>query len=177
MKIRLNSKRSSGETTTPARASRPETGYTLTKVLVGAATLGVVVGSLCVPLSAAFCVVQSTRQNLRATQIVMQKAEALRLFTSSQVCDANHQRKPLFVERDDPRGVTSNPGSAQYTGYLSAAGPAAGDLLNAYRANPRAVTVTLCWTNYNGAQPIVHTREIQTRLARNGTPKYIWGAL
>ena len=41
----------------------------------------------------------------------------------------------------------------------------------------RTITVTVYWTNYNGAKPIVHQREMQTRVARNGMQNYIWGAL
>ena len=54
--------------------------------------------------------------------------------------------------------------------------PAGGDLPEAYRTNMRTITVTVYWTNYNGAKAIVHRREMQTRVARNGMQNYIWGA-
>jgi hypothetical protein len=171
MKIQLQCKQSAVGSFSPAGASAREAGDTFAKMLVGVAFVGVVVTMLYGAFSAGFPVIQSTRGNLRATQIVMQKAEALRLFTWSQVCDTNNHRKPLFVEPQDSRG------DVQYAGYITSAVPAAGDLANAARSHMRPVTVTLSWTNYHGAKPIVQTREIHTRLARNGTPKYIWGAL
>ncbi len=146
-------------------------------MFVGVAFVGVVVTLLYGAFSVGFPVIQSTRENLRASQIVMQKAEALRLFTWSQVCDTNSHRKPLFVEPQASPGGASSRGNVQYAGYITAAAPAAGDLANAARSHMRPVTVTLCWTNSDGAKPVVHKREMQTRLARNGMPKYIWGAL
>ncbi len=158
---------------TAAGATFPEAGHTFAELLAATAALGIVVGSLYVPFTAAVEVVRSMRENLRATQIVMHKAEALSLFTSSQACDASSQPKPLFVVRDETPGVAGSQCGMQYTGYLSTAA----DAPNAFRTNPCTVTVTLCWTNYDGRKPIVHQRGIQTRLARNGMPKYIWGAL
>jgi len=145
-----------------------ERGYTFAEVLVAAGILGFVATTLYGAFSAGYCLIQSTRENLRATQIMMQKMESIRLFTWSQVCDTNRYLKPLFTEAYDPLGTTNKCGGAKYTGYMSAAVPAAGDLPETYRTNMRTVTVTLYWTNYLGAKPIVHSRTMQTRVARNG---------
>jgi hypothetical protein len=39
------------------------------------------------------------------------------------------------------------------------------------------LTATLYWTNYYGARTVLHRREMQTRVARNGMQNYLWGAL
>jgi len=145
-------------------------------VLVAAAILGFVATTLYGAFAAGFCVIQSTRENLRATQIMVQKMEAIRLLTWSQTGDTNYL-KPIFFEAYDPLGAKTNSGGAKYTGYVQASVPAAGDLPEAYRTNMRTITVTLYWTNYNGAKAIVHRRDMQTRVARNGMQNYIWGAL
>lgn len=173
MRIRLKSKRGS----TPERANRCDAGYTFAEVLVATAILGFVATTLYGAFAGGFCVIQSTRENLRATQIMVQKLEAVRLFTWSQINDTNNYLKTAFVEPYDPLGVTNNCGGAKYTGYVRASVPAAGDLPEAYRTNMRTITVTLYWTNYNGAKAIMHQREMQTRVARNGMQNYIWGAL
>ena len=54
---------------------------------MAAAILGVVATSLYGAFTAGFFVIQSTRENLRATQIMVQKMEAIRLLTWSQVGD------------------------------------------------------------------------------------------
>ncbi len=146
-------------------------GDTFPNMSTTVAFVGVVVTFLYGVFSAGFPVIQSARQDLRTTQMVMQKAEALRLFTSSQVCEASNQRVPVSVEPNDPSAARRNPGSVQSAGYLSA------HLANAARSQTHTVTVTLCSTNADGAKPVVHRREVQMRLARNGMPKYIWGTL
>jgi prepilin-type N-terminal cleavage/methylation domain-containing protein len=177
MRIRLKCSRCSAEDSSPAGANLPDHGYTLAEVMVAVGILGFVATTLYGAFSAGFCVIQSARENLRATQIMVQKVEAIRLFTWSQICDTNNYLKGTFVEPYDPLGVANNCGGAQYTGYVSASIPAATELPDAYRANMRTITVSLYWTNYNGGKAIVHAREMQTRVARNGMQNYIWGAL
>ena len=144
---------------------------------MAAVILGFVGTSLYGAFGAGFCLIQSTRESLRATQILVQKTEAVRLFTWSQVADTTNFLKFNFTEKYDPLGATNNSGGAQYTGYVRASVPATGELPEAYRTNMRTITVTLYWTNYNGSKAIVHQREMQTRVARNGMQNYIWGAL
>jgi hypothetical protein len=151
--------------------------YTFVEVLTAGAILGLVGTTLYGAFAAGFCVIQSTRESLRATQILVQKTEAVRLFTWSQIADTNNYLKFSFSEKYDPLGVTNNCGGAQYTGYVRASVPAVGELPEAYRTNIRTITVTLYWTNYNGGKAIVHQREMQTRAARNGMQNYIWGGL
>ncbi len=177
MKIRLQRKGSSAGRLLLMRTNLRERGYTFAEVLVSAAILGFVSTSVYGAFSAGYCLIQSTREDLRATQIMVQKTEAIRLFTWSQICDTNNYLKPVFVEPYDPLGATNKSGGAQYTGYVSASMPAAGDLPEGYRTNMRTITVTVYWTNYNGGKPIMHTREMQTRVARYGMQNYVWGAL
>jgi len=161
----------------PGRANRCERAYTFAEVLIATGILGFVSASLCVGFNAGFCMIQSTRENLRATQIMLQKLEAIRLFTWSQVGDTNNYLKSTFTEVYDPLGAAKNCGGPKYTGSVTASVPAAGDLPEAYRTNMRTLTVKVSWTTYNGAKAIVHQREMQTRVARNGMQNYIWGDL
>jgi hypothetical protein len=133
--------------------------------------------SLCVGFTAGFSTIRTTRENLRATQIMMQKMEAVRLFTWSQVGDTNNYLKSTFTEVYDPLGATNNGSGPKYTGYVTASMPVAGDLPEAYRTNMRTITVNVSWTNYIGAKAIPHQREMRTRVARNGMQNYIWGNL
>jgi len=159
------------------RANRGDRGYTFGEVLMATGILGFVATSLCVGFNSGFCLIQSTRENLRATQIMLQKVEAVRLFTWSQVCNTNNYLKSTFTEVYDPLGATNHCGGAKYTGLVTVSVPAAGELPEAYRTNMRTITVNLFWTNYNAGKAIVQQREMQTRVARNGMQNYIWGAL
>ena len=156
---------------------RGEKAFSLAEAMVGMSLMGILFVSLYGGMSSGFALTQVARENLRATQILVQKLEAVRLFTWSQVADTNNYLKFNFGEKYDPLGATNNCGGAQYTGYVRASLPPAGDLPEAYRTNMRTITVTLYWTNYHGGKTIVHQREMQTRVARNGMQNYIWGAL
>ena len=173
MELGLKSKRG----VDPKRVCRSECGYTFTEVLLAMGILGVVATSLCAGFHVGFCMIQSTRENLRATQIMLQKLEAIRLFTWSQVGDTTNYLKSTFTEVYDPLGQTNNSSGPKYTGQVIAALPAAGELPEAYRTNMRTITVSLSWTSHNGDKTIVHQREMQTRVARNGMQNYIWGTL
>src|SRR5512139_2904832 len=151
---------------TKLQCKQSAVGDTFPRMLVTVAFLAVVVTVLSGASTVGLRVIQSTRENLRVTQIVMQKAEALSLFDWNQVRDPKNQRSPLFVEHDNRLGADANFGRVQYAGYLSAAAPAAGGLANPAASHLRTVTVTLCSTNADGGKPVVHRREVQTRLAR-----------
>jgi len=170
MKIVLKCKRGSAE-----RANRRARGHTFAEVLVAAGILGFMGTSLYAAFSAGFCLIQSTRENLRATQIMMQKLESVRLFTWSQVCDTTDYLKSTFTEVYDPLGGKQGTRGATYTGSVTASVPAAGELPEAYRTNMRTITVSLSWTNNSGADAIVHQRKMTTRVARYGMQNYIWG--
>ena len=171
MKIRLQDRLSA------TGVNRREAGDSFAKLLTGIAILSVAATGLYGALAPAYRVIRSTRQNLRASQVVMQKAEALCLITQGQIGDTNNSSRPLFVEPSNPRRATHSSGGVQYAGYLSAGAPAAAKQPGAFRSPKQPVTVTLCWTNLDGGKPIVNRREVQARLAPNGTPKYLWGAL
>ncbi|HWX19616.1 MAG TPA: type II secretion system protein [Candidatus Binatia bacterium] len=177
MRILPHQDRSSGWRTPPARVTLPGTGYTFIEVLVATAILGFAGASVYWGLAAGNSLIQCTRENLRATQVMVQKMEAIRLLTWSQVGDTNNYLTSNFVEVYDPLGSTNSSGGAKYRCYVSASTPAVGELPEAYRTNMRTITVTLYWTNYSGAAAVVHKREMQTRVARNGMQNYIWGAL
>ena len=69
MKIRLQDRLSA------AGANRHEAGDSFAKLLTGIAILSVAATGLYGALAPAYRVIRSTRQNLRASQVVMQKAE------------------------------------------------------------------------------------------------------
>lgn len=171
MKIKLKSNPGKA----PERAKRSARGFTITEVVTATGILGFVVSSLCVGFNAGFCMFQSTREDLRATQIMLQKMESIRLFTWSQISDTTNYLKSTFTEVYDPLGTTNSTSGPKYTGSVTASLPAAGELPDAYRTNMRTITVQLSWTTYSGAKAIPHQREMQTRVARNGMQNYIWG--
>jgi len=137
-------------------------------LIVGTLTL-----SLYASFSQGFSVIQTSRENLRATQILVQRMETIRLYTWSQVQDTATYLKPTFTEYYDPLGRTNNSAGALYQGTITCQVPM--DLPPAYRTNMQTITVRLFWTNYNKGEPVVCSRQMQTRVARNGMQNYVYG--
>lgn len=140
---------------------------------MAALVLGLMGFSLFACFSSGFNIVKSSRENLRATQIMLQRIEAIRLFTWNQVLDTTNYLKPTFTDYYDPQSSVTNEGSI-YSGFITSSIPT--DLPVAYQANMRTITITLYWTNYNGTQQVVRSRQVATRVARYGMQNYIWGA-
>lgn len=140
---------------------------------MAALVLGLMGFSLFACFSSGFNIVKSSRENLRATQIMLQRIEAIRLFTWNQVLDTTNYLKPTFTDYYDPQSSVTNEGSI-YSGFITSSIPT--DLPVAYQSNMRTITITLYWTNYNGTQQVVRSRQVATRVARYGMQNYIWGS-
>lgn len=149
---------------------RARWAYTLVELMVAVAVIGVVLVTFYLALSIGFKMMEHTRQNLRATQILVQRTETIRLFNWSQVT-SNNYIAPTFMEYYDPFNPSNKGVAFHGTNYFEI--PTS--YPSAYRANMRMLTVTVRWTNYNGSIPIPHTRTMQTYVARYGMQSYIYG--
>jgi len=153
----------------------PRQAYTLAEVMISVLLVGTLTIALYAGFSQGFSVIQSARENLRATQIMVQRMESIRLYTWSQVLDTNNYLKPTFVEFYDPLGRTNNTAGTRYYGAVISRMPTATDLPPDYRTNMRTITVQLSWTNYTRGKAIPSTRQMETRVSRNGMQNYIFG--
>ena len=151
------------------RASSPQQrAFTIAEVLVAVFILGIACISLYGGFATGFMLVDSTRQELRATQILTQKAEVLRLCSWSSLTNF-----PLsFKESYDPTGGN---GGILYVGTVTTDVASVIPGSAAYRSNMCTATINLYWTNYNGTGKFVHNRTSQTLIARYGIQNYIWG--
>ena len=146
-------------------------GFTLADVIVAVFVLGTIGGAFCIALSSGFTVVQTTREDLRATQIMMQKVEAIRLCTWSQLTNFT------FQESYDPLSGTNQAAGAKYFGNVAIEPVTTVPNSSSYAPNMCQVTVNVTWTNYNRSLAVPHTRQVQTQVARYGLQNYIWGAI
>src|SRR5439155_23176520 len=109
---------------------------------------------------------------LRATQIMVERLEGLRLFNWDQLVSSNmvpasftNYYYPLATENES-KGIT-------YRGYMVVTNA---DLSPSatYSTNMRAVIVTVYWTNYNGKKSIVNSRSMSTYTAAYGVQNYVF---
>jgi prepilin-type N-terminal cleavage/methylation domain-containing protein len=152
----------------PADSSRHQRAFTIAEVLVAVCILGIAAISLYGGFATGFMLVDSTRQELRATQILTQKAEALRLCSWSSLTNF----PVTFSESYDP---TSPNAGILYVGTVTTDAATVIPNSAAYRSNMCTATINLYWTNYSGTRKIVHNRTSQTLIARYGIQNYVWG--
>jgi hypothetical protein len=137
--------------------------------VIAAAILTIVALGFYTALASGFGVLQASRENLRATQVMMQKLEAIRLCTWSQLTNFT------FSEPYNP--LSTNNAGVTYRGNV-VIGPATNLTTNpSYKNNMCLVTVSVNWTNSNHGAPVAHARQMQSQVARYGLQNYIWGAI
>jgi len=151
-----------------------EHAYSLVEVMMAVGVLGIAVTMLYTGFISGFGSIQTTREELRATQIMTQKLEAFRLLTWSQLPTAPTN----FIEYYNPQGLnpTNSTAGAIYFGTIFVG--AATNIANSvtYKSTMQLITVSVAWTNFiNNSTPIVHTRQLQTLYAKNGLQNYIFG--
>ena len=151
--------------------SRKEEAYTIVEVVVAVFILGIMVISLFAGFSSGFAVVQLGRENLRATQIMVQKMEAIRIYNWNELTNSAFL-KTNFTDYYNPSGSNG----AVYQGTILVTKNPPG-IPAAYANNMRAITLTLFWTNYPHKPQtniIVRSRSMQTFFARYGMQNYIY---
>ena len=136
---------------------------------MAALALAIMVVTLYVGFSSGFAVVHLARENLRATQIMMQKMEAIRLCSWSQLTNVS------FVDCYNPLATSNDAPRAEYNGTISVGTLAGIPDLAAYKTNLRLVTITVYWTNFSVGKPVVRSRQLETHVARYGLQNYRYG--
>ena len=143
---------------------RPQNAFTLVEVLIAVAVISIVFVTLYFGISAGFGVIATTREDLRATQILNEKLETMRLYTWSQLNDANTIPRKFtnwYYEL-----ANANDLGVAYTGSVTISGV---PFSNNFSSGMRQVRVGLSWMS--GKVP--RYREAYTYVSSNGLQKYI----
>jgi len=153
------------------RHAGQDSAYTLTEVLAAVFVVAIMAAAFYSAVSFGFGLVQNAREDLRATQIMMQKAEAIRLCAWSGLGNFS------FRDTYDPSGALNNTSGATYFGTVVTNAASSIPNTTSYADKVRLVTITVNWTNYNGSFPVAHIRQMQTQVARYGLQQYVWGMI
>ena len=145
-------------------------GFTLVEIMIGVGVLGLMMGAFFAGLAAGFAVVNTARQDLRATQILTQKTEAVRLCTWAQLNSLPSDFKDYYYS-----GSTNDAPSVTYYGTISVAPATCIPVTTSYYSNIKLITINLVWTNYLSEHSIAHSRSMQTLVSYNGLVNYIAG--
>lgn len=150
------------------RRPRRLLAFTLVEVLVAMAIAGIGIGALYAALLSGLRVVQLSREDLRATQVMVELMDTLRLYSWDQITDPTFTPKHFDIEYD-PVGATNGVGSAFI--YKCEMNVKQGPADVAYRDNMKTVTLDIEWRNDTKQK---RKRTFVTYVTQNGLQSYIY---
>jgi type II secretory pathway pseudopilin PulG len=123
-------------------------GFSLVETTFGLAMVGVMFTSFFTGLSQGFNFMQTARENLRATEILAEKMDSLRLYSWEQITTPNGIPRSFTVTFTPtgrtPGGQPASDAEVIYEGTIQVNSPT--QLASeSYKPNLREVTVTVCW--------------------------------
>lgn len=127
--------------------------------------LGLVLVSLFAGFTSGFAVLRNSRENVRATQILQEKMEVIRLIKWS---DVRHDFIPkTFTDSFNPSGSTNGNSGVTYTGTVIVTNA---PLAESYSSHLRMVQINLTWTSGH----VQHHRQMTTYVSEYGMQHYIY---
>ena len=147
-----------------SRLRRKLAGFSMIEVTIGMGVIGTTCAALLTGITTGFFTMRMARENLRATQIILEKVETIRLYSWDQINTLGFI-PATFTEVYDPTRTNST--GLLYTGTMTIA---AAPITNSYSADMRMLTVNLSWTTGN----IPRTRQFSTFISRNGLQNYVY---
>jgi len=136
----------------------------LIDALFAMAIAGVLFGGLYAGLAFGFNTIKFARENTRATQIMVEKMETIRLYTWNQLTNNSFVITNFVVPYYSVGGTNS---SVVYTGQLAIANC---DLNTTYAGSMKQVTIRLDWKTGRTAR----TRQMTTYVAERGMQQYVY---
>lgn len=140
--------------------------FTLVDALFAMAMAAVMFTALYAGLAHGFKIIKMARENTRATQIMLEKMETIRLYTWTQINSNGFIPTNKFIV--PYYSVNGTNSSLVYTGqfFIEASG-----LTNNYKDDMKKVTVRVDW---GGVGTMNRTRSMSTYVSRNGLQSYVY---
>ena len=142
-------------------------GHTLVEVMVAASLLGFMIVSLFAGFSTGFAVLRIARENLRATQILEERMEVLRLIKWDDVNTLGFIPTNFIAPFYPPDSTNATAIGIAYTGTVSVINA---PIPESYANNLRAIQINLTWTSGN----ITRTRQMTSYVSRYGLQNYVY---
>lgn len=147
------------------RKLRRLAGFSLAEVTVGMAVVGTVTGAMLTGISSGFFTMQMARENQRATQIMLEKVETVRLYSWDQINSTGFIPK-TFNASYDPLATNGAQGLT-YQGTMTITNC---PISSSYSTNMKQLTVSVSWKTGN----LQRNRDFTTYLTRDGLQSYIY---
>jgi type II secretory pathway pseudopilin PulG len=150
-------------------ASKLKRAFTLAEVVMATGIIAVTGAGVISSINYGLCIMRIARENQRATQVMLEKLEAIRLYNWSQV--TNDAFIPdSFSAPYDPTATGTAQGTIYY-GTMSVTTPNFTGTTPNYSSSIRQFNVSLVWTNSGGLR---HSRSLSTYVAENGVQNYVY---
>jgi prepilin-type N-terminal cleavage/methylation domain-containing protein len=141
-----------------------EEAFTLVEVMVSLVILVAVFSGFYLCLSEGFATAKASRESLRASDLLQQQMEIIRLYTWSQI-NSNGFIPATFTATLDPKDTSSN--AQVYTGQIIITNA---PMSESYSNDHRLVTVTLTW----GSGGVQRKRQMSTLVSQYGLHNYYY---
>ena len=150
-----------------AKANRSK-AFTIVEVIISMTIIGIAASGLMAAITGSFLVMRMARENQRATQVLMDRAEALRVFNWTEV--TNGSLPSYFTDYFNP-SITNAPEGVTYYGAITVTNVAFSGTTPAYGAtHMRQINLSVTW-NTKGIQ---RTRTFSTYVACDGMENYVY---
>lgn len=142
--------------------------FTTAEVVVALAIMVVMFVSLYAGMSSGFAVTKLARENLRATQIVLERMEGIRLFSYPQL--TNTDLNPVaFTNYYYPLAGAGESKGITYTGTVTVTNASLNPSAT-YSTNIRAITIQVQWASGG----VTRQRSMTSYSARDGVQNYVF---
>ena len=153
--------------------------FTLVEVVVGMLVVGVMIVALYAGLTWCVSSVRIARENLRATQVMVEKMEVIRLLTWDQLNSTNvlptrftapyvYSTSSSKNNTNNQNFIVTNSGGFHFYGTIKIAPPLETQLNATYTNDMRVVVVEVTWTN----RSLPHVRKLNSYVSRYGIQNY-----
>ncbi len=156
-----------------------QSAFSLIEIAVATAVVLVSIAGIFGVMTMGVSISEASRENLRATQIMLDKMEGVRLYSWTQLTNSSFLLPSFtnwFYETNNVGLSTASGYGIMYTGTVSVGSV---PFTNSYSSNMAQVTVTVGWSSAgNGwrASTIAHSRSMVTYVSEQGLQNYIFNS-
>ena len=151
-----------------SRVRRGLAAFSIMEVTLGLGIVGMATAALFSAFTSGFFTMRMARENIRATQIMLEKVETIRLYSWQQITNTGFI-PTNFTAKYDPVGQTTA-GGLVYQGSLRIAPVNAIENNADYTDSMRLITVRVDWQTGS----LRRTREFKSYVSRFGMQDYIY---
>jgi len=150
--------------------------FSLVELMIAVCIMAIVFSALFAGISTTFSLMDVSRENLRATQIMVSRLEGLHLcaWSNAQLFNTNVVPRN-FMDSFYPLGLNSSSNNgASYAGTLIVTTNFALSPPATYSNKLALVTISVAWTSSHGSATNSHQRSMTTYVAQYGMQNYIY---